>query len=99
MASPPFPSMINQDPLFKARGDISAGEIKIFKDIVSLEGRVDLLLSQKEAEEVFNLSEDDRIEIGPFVVRYAYSCLHTILGLAGFSASSFTTSSSNLPYH
>ena len=28
--------MINQDPLFKARGDISAGEIKIFKDIVSL---------------------------------------------------------------
>ena len=68
MSSPPIPSVANQDPLFKARGDISAGEIKIFKDIVSVEGQADLLLSEKEAEEVFNLTEGDRVEIGPFKV-------------------------------
>lgn len=73
VASPPFPQYWNQDPLFKARGDISAGEIKIFKDIVSIEGQVELLMSQKEADEVFNLTEGDKVEVGPFVVS---PCVH-----------------------
>lgn len=34
-----------------------------------MEGQVDMLLSKKEAEEVFDLTEGDKVEIGPFVVR------------------------------
>ena len=70
VSSPPFPLSRNQDPLFKARGDISAGEIKIFKEILSVEGQVDVLLSEKEAEEVFNLTDGDKLEVGPFKVRH-----------------------------
>lgn len=67
VSSPPFTLSANQDALFKARGDISAGEIKIFKDVLSVPGEVHLLVGEKEAEEVFNLTEGDKVEIGPFV--------------------------------
>jgi len=68
VSSPPFTLSVNQDALFNARGDISAGEIKIFKDVLSVPGEVHLLVSEKEAEEVFHLTEGDKVEIGPFVV-------------------------------
>jgi hypothetical protein len=61
---------VNQDALFKARGDISAGEIKIFKDVLSVPGEVHLLVSEKEAEEVFHLTEGDKVEIGPFMANF-----------------------------
>ena len=69
MSSAPFPISVNQDALFKARNDISAGETKIFKEILSVPGEVHLLLGEKEAEEVFKATEDDNLEVGPFVVR------------------------------
>lgn len=68
VSSPPFPPSINEDALFKARNDISAGEIKIFKEVLSVAAEIHVLLGEKEAEEVYNLTEDDRVEIGPFVV-------------------------------
>jgi len=73
VSSPPFTLSANQDALFKARNDISAGEIKIYKDIDSVNGEVHLLLNEKEAEEVYNLTEGDKVEIGPFVVRVPLS--------------------------
>ena len=83
MASAPFPQALNRNALFKARGDISAGEIKIFKDILTVKAEVHLLVDEKEAEEVYNLTEGDTVEVGPFVVRpcprlsSVYSCNHS----------------------
>ena len=68
VASAPFPQALNRNALFKARGDISAGEIKIFKDILTVKAEVHLLVDEKEAEEVYNLTEGDSVEVGPFVV-------------------------------
>ncbi len=48
--------------------DISAGEIKMFKEVLSVAAEVRVLVGEKEAEEVFNLSEGDTVEIGPFIV-------------------------------
>lgn len=67
--SPPFPQTLNQDALFKAKGDISAGEIEIFKEVLTVSAEVHVLVTEKEAEEVFNLTEGDAVEVGPFVVR------------------------------
>ena len=69
VASAPFPQTLNRNALFKARGDISAGEIKIFKDILTVKAEVHLLVDEKEAEEVYNLTEGDSVEVGPFMVR------------------------------
>ena len=38
-----------------------------------MNGEVHLLLNEKEAEEVYNLTEGDKVEIGPFVVRVPLS--------------------------
>lgn len=67
VSSPPFPLQLNQDALFKARGDIFAGEIKMFKEIETVVAEIHLLVTEKEAEEVYNMTEGDLLEIGPFV--------------------------------
>lgn len=41
----------------------------MFKETISVLAEVHVLLGQKEAEEVFNATEGDSIEFGPFVVR------------------------------
>ena len=74
VSSSPFPPSLNRDALFKARNDISAGEIKMFKETISVPAEVHLLVGQKEAEEVFNASEGDSVEFGAFVVRARFSC-------------------------
>ena len=74
VASAPFSYELNRDALFKAKGDISAGEIKFVKDEILVRAELHLLVNEDEAEEVYNLSEDDSVEIGPFVVSYTAAC-------------------------
>jgi hypothetical protein len=61
--------MRNKDPLFKARGDISSGEIKLVKEILSVTGRVELVVPEGEAPDLFKAGEGDAWEAGPFAVR------------------------------
>ena len=52
MASAPFSQTLNAAALFKARGDMSSGEIKKLKEEISVMAQLDLLVSEKGAEEV-----------------------------------------------
>ena len=50
----------------------------MFKETISVPAEVHVLVGQKEAEEVFNASEGDSVEFGPFVVHiclFSHTCL------------------------
>lgn len=68
VSSAPYPPNLNTDALFKARNDISAGEIKTFKEVISVPAELYVLVGAKEAEEVYNATKGDSIEVGPFLV-------------------------------
>ncbi|KAK9822016.1 hypothetical protein WJX74_000790 [Apatococcus lobatus] len=65
-ASPPWPESMNKEPLYKARGDIYAGETKTRVEVTSVEAELELLVGEKEAPEVYNADESALIELGPF---------------------------------
>ena len=75
MASAPFPLMRNKDALFKARGDISSGEIKFVKDEICIAAQLELLVPEGEAEDLFKADAGDSWEAGPFAVRLPISLL------------------------
>lgn len=65
----PFPQQLIKEALFRARGDMVAGEIKAVKEVDTVKAELPLLVSQEEAPDVYKLAQDDAVEIGPFVVR------------------------------
>lgn len=65
-ASSPWPESMNKEPLYKARGDIYAGETKTRVEVTSVQAELELLVGEKEAPEVYNASESDLFELGPF---------------------------------
>lgn len=75
----PFSQQLIKDALFRARGDMVAGEIKAVKEVDSVKGELPLLVSQEEAPDVYKLAEDDAIEIGPFLVSLSKHPLPAIL--------------------
>lgn len=75
VASAPFPLMRNKDALFKARGDISSGEIKFVKDEICIAAQLELLVPEGEAEDLFKADAGDSWEAGPFAVRLTISLL------------------------
>ena len=66
VARGPFPQALNRDALFKARNDMTAGEIKAVKDIISVRQELPLLVREEAAPEVYKAAEDDSVEVGPF---------------------------------
>lgn len=69
VSSPPFPLILNRDPLFKARNDLYAGEIKLVREEISVMAPLTLLVPKSDATaEVYNMQEGDSVEIGPFQV-------------------------------
>eukprot|EP00884_Botryococcus_braunii_P014682 jgi/Botrbrau1/23214/Bobra.0041s0058.1 len=67
VANPPFPLELNRGALLRARNDISANEVKTAVEAGSVRAPLHLLLSEKEAPEVFKLSDSDLVECGPFL--------------------------------
>ncbi|GLC56391.1 hypothetical protein PLESTB_001099800 [Pleodorina starrii] len=67
VASAPFPESINYEPLFKVRGDLFAHEIKAVREPISVKTELTVLVTRKEAPEVYNAGPDDVVEVGPFV--------------------------------
>ena len=75
---------MNKEPLYKARGDIYAGETKTRQEVTSVEAELELLVGQKEAPEVYNASESDLFELGPFKV----TLTHALVAGASYSPES-----------
>lgn len=67
VASSPFCQYLNRLPLFNVRGDLFAGEIKVVKEDASVKAPLEMLVSEEEAPEVYNLEEGTPFEVGPFV--------------------------------
>ena len=71
VCSCPFPLMMNKEALYKVRGDLYAGAMKLHADVLSITGELHLLVDEKDGEEVWNLTEGDGVEVGPFKVSTA----------------------------
>ncbi len=64
----PFPQRMNKEALYKVRGDLYAGAMKLHEDTLSIRGELELLVDEKDGEEIWNLTEGDSVEVGPFRV-------------------------------
>ncbi|KAL0050332.1 hypothetical protein WJX82_009201 [Trebouxia sp. C0006] len=62
----PFPQRWNKEALYKVRGDLYAGAMKLHEDTLSITGELELLVDEKDGEEIWNLTEGDSVEVGPF---------------------------------
>jgi len=65
----PFPQSLIRQSLFRARGDMTSGEIKQVKEVDSVKAELPLFVTQDEAPDLYKMAEDDTVEIGPFAVR------------------------------
>ncbi len=66
----PFPQQLIRESLFRARGDMTSGEIKQVKEVDSVKAELPLFVSEEEAPDIYKMAEDDNVEIGPFAVRH-----------------------------
>jgi hypothetical protein len=66
IVSAPPPELLNSEALFLCKGDIFAGETKTQKEPKSVMAVVQVLVNSKEAPDVYNMTADDLISIGPF---------------------------------
>ncbi|KAK9817158.1 hypothetical protein WJX72_010528 [[Myrmecia] bisecta] len=66
VACAPFPQKLNKSSLYKVRGDLTAGETKTVKEEISVRAELHVLVSKDDAEDVYNATEGDSVEIGPF---------------------------------
>lgn len=65
-ASPPTNLSDLQESLWKARGDIFAGEVKQYVEPSSSLMELSLLVHQDQAPELYNATQADLFEVGPF---------------------------------
>lgn len=68
VSSSPFPLLKIKEALYKVRGDLYAGAMKLHEDTLSIKGELELLVDEKDGEEIWNLTEGDSVEVGPFRV-------------------------------
>ncbi|KAL3160982.1 hypothetical protein ABBQ38_009372 [Trebouxia sp. C0009 RCD-2024] len=66
VCSAPFPLLKIKEALYKVRGDLYAGAMKLHEDTLSTTAELELLVDEKDGEEIWNLTEGDSIEVGPF---------------------------------
>ena len=69
VSGPPFPLIKNKEALYKVRGDLYAGAMKLHEETLSITAELELLVDEKDGEEIWNLTEGDSVEVGPFRVR------------------------------
>lgn len=69
VSSSPFPLLKIKEALYKVRGDLYAGAMKLHEDTLSIKGELELLVDEKDGEEIWNLTEGDSVEVGAFRVR------------------------------
>ena len=74
VSCPPFPLSMNKEALYKVRGDLYAGAMKLHEDTLSITAELELLVDEKDGEEVWNLTEGDSVEVGPFRVSSNVEC-------------------------
>ncbi|PRW60867.1 hypothetical protein C2E21_1253 [Chlorella sorokiniana] len=65
-AAPPFPQALNREALLRVRGDIRAEEIKTVKEEISVLAELPLYIREDEAPELYKMSAEDGVEVGPF---------------------------------
>ncbi|PSC74147.1 hypothetical protein C2E20_2793 [Micractinium conductrix] len=66
-AAPPFPESLNREALLRVRGDIKADETKKVIEEISVLAELPLYVREAEAPEIYKLTAEDGIEVGPFV--------------------------------
>lgn len=66
VSSPPFPQALNSEPLFKIRGDLFAGDSKLPVEAISVKAELSLVVSKESAPDLYEATEDEAIELGPF---------------------------------
>eukprot|EP00803_Ostreobium_quekettii_P000734 evm.model.scf_636EXC.6 EVM.evm.TU.scf_636EXC.6 scf_636EXC:40187-44945(+) len=67
VANSPYSQQLNKLPLFSVRGDLFAGEIKFVKEDLLVKTELEVLVTEEEAPDVYNLVEGVEVEVGPFV--------------------------------
>lgn len=68
VCSRPFPLTMIKEALYKVRGDLYAGAMKLHADVLSIPGELRLLVDEKDGDEIWNLTEGDSVEVGAFQV-------------------------------
>jgi len=68
---------MNKEALYKVRGDLYAGAMKLHEDTLSISAELELLVDEKDGEEIWNLTEGDAVEVGPF--RVSLQKFHVVL--------------------
>lgn len=68
VCSRPFPLTMIKEALYKVRGDLYAGAMKLHADVLSIPGELRLLVDEKDGDEFWNLTEGDSVEVGAFQV-------------------------------
>lgn len=66
VATAPFPLKMQQDPLYFARGDLTAGEVKAVREPTSVIARLEVIVPDGEAKDLMEASAADAVEVGPF---------------------------------
>lgn len=65
-ASAPFSIELQQDPLYMARNDLTAGQTKQVVESTTVTGRLQVLVPEGEGEDLLKASAADLVEVGPF---------------------------------
>jgi len=64
--SAPFPLALQEEALYRAKGDMEQGEIKTAVEATTVISRLQLLVPDGEAQDLVGASAADTVEIGPF---------------------------------
>lgn len=76
VTSPLFSKDLNRTSLYMCRGDLPAGETKRVSDALTVRAHVAVYVQESQGKEVYNMTEGDLLEVGPFVVRvHVYVCV------------------------
>ncbi|XP_024358157.1 fruit protein pKIWI502 [Physcomitrium patens] len=82
-SSPPFSMKINMPVLYKLRGDIPAGMIKLPQFSLSVKAPVEIHVEEASNPELYTVSEGQELEVGPYL-QTAGLDLRPILTLSRF---------------
>ncbi|RMZ56576.1 hypothetical protein APUTEX25_001423 [Auxenochlorella protothecoides] len=66
VSSPPFPQSLLREVLLTVRGDLYAEETKTARELTSVTAELSLFVSSEEYPDIYKLSAEDTLEIGPF---------------------------------
>ena len=65
LASPPPAEAVQRESLYRLKGDMVANATKTVIEKTSVKTQIQVLVTRKEAPDVFDMEEDDTVEMGP----------------------------------